>query len=69
MVTARHRAELRGGERPAVPVACGGGGELRLVLARPEMLRIFSVTGFDQLFPIVATLPEAPAGRGAGAGQ
>jgi|ERR1700685_4142051 anti-sigma B factor antagonist len=45
------------------------GGELRLVLAGPQLLRIFSVTGFDQLFPVFATLPEALAGRGQGAGQ
>ncbi len=45
------------------------GGELRLVLAGPQLLRIFSVTGFDQLFPVFATLPEALAGRDRGAGQ
>jgi anti-sigma B factor antagonist len=45
------------------------GGELRLVLVGPQLLRIFSVTGFDQLFPVFATLPEALAGRGRGAGQ
>ena len=45
------------------------GGELRLVLAGPQLLRIFAVTGFDQLFPVFATLPEALAGRAGAAGQ
>jgi anti-sigma B factor antagonist len=49
--------------------AAAGGGELRLVLGSPQLLRIFSVTGFDQLFRVFATLPEALAGRGEGAGQ
>jgi anti-sigma B factor antagonist len=43
------------------------GGELRLVLAGSQLLRIFSVTGFDQLFPVFGTLPEALAGRDRGA--
>jgi anti-sigma B factor antagonist len=45
------------------------GGELCLVLAGPQLLRIFAVTGFDQLFPIFATLAEALAGCGRDAGQ
>jgi anti-sigma B factor antagonist len=49
--------------------AAAAGGEVRLVLAGPQLLRIFAVTGFDQLFPVFATLPEALAGRGGGAGQ
>jgi anti-anti-sigma factor len=49
--------------------AARDGGELRLVLASPQLLRIFSVTGFEQLFPIFATLPEALAGRAGNAGQ
>jgi anti-sigma B factor antagonist len=49
--------------------AASAGGEVRLVLAGPQLLRIFSVTGFDQLFPVFATLPAALAGRGGGAGQ
>lgn len=49
--------------------AAEDGGELRLVLAGPQLLRIFAVTGFDQLFPVFATLPEALAGRTGAAGQ
>jgi anti-sigma B factor antagonist len=49
--------------------AARDGGELRLVLAGPQLLRIFAVTGFDQLFPIFATLAQALAGRGRDAGQ
>jgi anti-sigma B factor antagonist len=45
------------------------GGELRLVLAGPQMQRIFAVTGFDQLFPIFATLDEAVAPGTRDAGQ
>jgi anti-sigma B factor antagonist len=45
------------------------GGELRLVLAGPQLRRIFAVTGFDQLFPIFATLGEAVAGGAGDAGQ
>jgi anti-sigma B factor antagonist len=44
------------------------GGELRLVLSSPQMLRIFAVTGFDQLFPVFATLSGALAGPGPQAG-
>jgi hypothetical protein len=43
-----------------------GAPELRLVRARPEPPRIFSVTGLDQPFSVFTTLPEAladPAGR------
>jgi hypothetical protein len=39
------------------------------VLAGPQLLRIFAVTGFDQLFPIFATLAQSLAGRGRDAGQ
>jgi anti-sigma B factor antagonist len=48
--------------------AAAMGGELRLVLATPQMLRIFAVTGFGQLFPVFATLPDALAGHGPQAG-
>jgi anti-sigma B factor antagonist len=49
--------------------ARAAGGELRLVLAGPPMLRIFAVTGFDQLFPIFASLDEAVAPATLDAGQ
>jgi anti-sigma B factor antagonist len=48
--------------------AAAMGGELRLVLATPQMLRIFAVTGFGQLFPVFATLPDALAWQGPQAG-
>jgi hypothetical protein len=49
-------------------VFCDSTG-LRLVLAGPQLLRIFAVTGFDQLFPIFGTPAQALAGRGRDAGQ
>ena len=50
LVQARHRA-------------VAGGGELRLVVTGASVLRIFAVTGVDQLFPVFASLPDALAAR------
>ena len=41
--------------------AAAGGGEVRLVIRRTSLLRIFAVTGIDRMFPIFASLPEALA--------
>jgi anti-sigma B factor antagonist len=35
------------------------GGEVRLVMPHPALLRVFEVTGMIGLFPIYAALPEA----------
>jgi anti-sigma B factor antagonist len=45
-------------------LAARNGGELRLVLGAAQLLRIFAVTGFDVLFPVFYSLPEALAGEG-----
>jgi anti-anti-sigma factor len=45
-------------------LAAGNGGELRLVLRAAQLLRIFAVTGFDVLFPVFGSLPEALADEG-----
>jgi anti-sigma B factor antagonist len=37
------------------------GGQLRLVITSASVLRIFAVTGIDQLFPIFTSLPDALA--------
>jgi anti-sigma B factor antagonist len=50
LVQARHRA-------------VAGGGELRLVVTGASVLRIFAMTGVDQLFPVFASLPGALAAR------
>jgi anti-anti-sigma factor len=42
-------------------LAASNGGELRLVMRATQLLRIFAVTGFDGLFPVFASLPEALA--------
>jgi len=38
------------------------GGELRLVVRAPSVLRVFAVTGVDKVFRMFASLPEAVAG-------
>lgn len=35
------------------------GGELRLVIAEPRILKVFEITGLTEVFPIHATLEEA----------
>ena len=52
---------VRAGKR-----AAAGGGEVRLVIREPSLLRIFAVTGIDRMFPIFASLPEALAPRPSG---
>jgi anti-sigma B factor antagonist len=49
--------------------AMADGGEVRLVIATTQVLRIFALTGVDRLFPIFTSLTEAlgsvPASPGA----
>ena len=40
-----------------------GSGELRLVLDDPYLLKIFSITGFDGIFPIFSHVADAVAGH------
>ena len=39
----------------------GGRTELRLVVAEPQVLRVFSITGLDQIFSIFPSLDDALA--------
>jgi anti-sigma B factor antagonist len=41
--------------------ALAAGGEVRLVVKAPPVLRLFTIMGIDQLFPVFATLAEAAA--------
>jgi anti-sigma B factor antagonist len=41
--------------------ALAEGGELRLVVPRPEVLRVFAVTGIDRVIPHFASLQQAVA--------
>ena len=41
--------------------AWADGGEVRLVITSASVLRIFALTGMDQLLPIFASLPDALA--------
>jgi anti-sigma B factor antagonist len=43
--------------------AATSGGELRLVIDTPLVLRIFTVTGVDKVFSIFSGLPEALAAK------
>jgi anti-sigma B factor antagonist len=38
------------------------GGELRIVVAEPRILKIFEITGLTDVFSIFATIDEATAG-------
>ncbi|HTA04682.1 MAG TPA: STAS domain-containing protein [Streptosporangiaceae bacterium] len=46
----------------AMKRAQADGGELRLVVRAPSVLRVFAVTGVDKVFRMFASLPEAVAG-------
>ncbi len=46
----------------AMKRAQANGGELRLVVRAPSVLRVFAVTGVDKVFRIFGSLPEAVAG-------
>jgi anti-sigma B factor antagonist len=37
----------------------GQGNELRLVCSRPNLLRVFEITGLDTVLPIFAATPDA----------
>ena len=39
--------------------AVSEGGELRLVIGSPSLLRLFSITGVDHVIPAFSALPEA----------
>ena len=49
--------------------ALAHGGELRLVLPRPEVRRLFAITGLDRVIRHFASLDEALAQTQAGASQ
>jgi anti-sigma B factor antagonist len=52
--------------------ALAEGGALRVVVAEPTLIRIFTVIGADQMFPVFATLDEAvsaPPGTLVGQGE
>ena len=40
----------------------GGGGDLRIVIAEPRIVKIFEITGLTELFSLFTTLEEAGAG-------
>jgi len=42
-----------------------GGGVLKLVCAKPHILKMFRISGLDQTFPIASTVDEATAGDNA----
>jgi anti-sigma B factor antagonist len=45
----------------AMKRAQADGGELRVVVRAPSVLRVFAVTGVDKVFRIFGSLPEAVA--------
>jgi anti-sigma B factor antagonist len=45
--------------------AIAAGGEVRLVMAAPTVLRLFAIVGIDRFFPIFKNLDEAVAGPAA----
>jgi anti-sigma B factor antagonist len=47
--------------------ATAAGGEVRLVIAAPTVLRLFAIVGIDGFFPIFKNLDEAVAGPAAAA--
>jgi anti-sigma B factor antagonist len=47
----------------AMKRAQADGGEFRLVVRAPSVLRIFAVTGVDKVFRTFGSLPEAVAGQ------
>ena len=46
--------------------AAAGDGDLRLVITGPTVLRIFTITGLDQVIPHFTSLDEALTGAGTG---
>jgi len=49
--------------------ALANGGELRLVISSPDVLRLFAITGLDRVIRHYASLDEALAHTPAGANQ
>lgn len=45
--------------------ALAAGGEVRLVIKAPPVLRLFTIMGIDRLFPVFPTLAEAVADEAA----
>ena len=45
--------------------ATAAGGEVRLVITAPTVLRLFAIVGIDRFFPIFKSLDEAVAGPSA----
>ena len=45
--------------------ATAAGGEVRLVITAPTVLRLFAIVGIDRFFPIFRSLDEAVAGPSA----
>lgn len=43
--------------------AIAAGGEIRLVISTPTVLRLFAIVGIDRFFPIFKSLDEAVASR------
>jgi anti-anti-sigma factor len=49
--------------------ATAAGGEVRLVIAAPTVLRLFAIVGIDRFFPIFKSLDEAVASPSAPVAQ
>jgi anti-sigma B factor antagonist len=49
--------------------AAAAGGEVRLVIATPTVLRLFAIVGIDRFFPVFKSLDEAVASPSAPVAQ